>query len=118
MKQLIPSNSGGGVKRNPKPLAHLNADGALVLNLAADALIGGSKWLVFFEDDISKTPAFELRPAAATDQAAYTVTRSANSSAKITVRSVRSFCTPDRFDQFVGHYSVAKISHGLRLSKL
>lgn len=43
MKQLIPVNTGGGVKPSTTPTAYLNENGALTLNLAADELIGGER---------------------------------------------------------------------------
>lgn len=113
MKQLIPVNTGGGLKPDPLPSAHLSDAGALVLNISADKLIGGEKWIVFYEDDAAKTPSFELRPAAATDRSAYKVTRSGGSVAKIQVRSLWLEC--DCASRFVGRYSVSKAAHGLRL---
>ena len=113
MKQLIPINTGGGLKPDPSPSAHLSDAGALVLNISADKLIGGEKWIVFYEDDAAKTPSFELRPAAATDRSAYKVTRSGGSVAKVQVRSLWLEC--DHAGKFVGRYSVGRVAHGLKL---
>lgn len=114
MKQLIPINTGGGLKAAPLPSAHMNNAGALVLNLAADNLIGGEKWLIFYEEDASLPAAIEIRPAAATDKSAYKVTRSGGSAAKVTLRSLWQETNGERF---VGRYSISKVAHGLRLCK-
>lgn len=116
MKQLIPFNTGGGVKASPVPQATLNENGALTLNLAADELIGGDKWHVFYEDDSAKTPAFELKAASKNDASAYAVTRSGGSAAKITIRSLKNEIR--HADKFVGKYSVSKVAGGLRLTRI
>lgn len=85
MKQLIPVNTGGGLKASTTPSANLSEAGALVLNIAADKLIGGDKWIVLYEDDPTKRPVIELRTAATIDRSAYKVTRTGGTSAKIQI---------------------------------
>ena len=116
MKQLIPSNHGGGLQPSPEPSANLSAEGALVLNIAAEKLIQGVKWIVRYEDDPKRTPTIELQPTTAEDHSGYTVTRSGGSVAKVRIRSLWRECK--HADRFVGRYRISKIAHGLRLTLL
>lgn len=115
MKQLIPANTGGGLKRSKTPTAVLNDNGALTLNLAADALIGGDKWLVWYEDNPALPPKIELKAASASDRAGYVVTRSGGSAAKITIRTLLSDAT--NADHYIGRWTVQRMAGGLRLTR-
>lgn len=112
MKQLTPVNPGGGLKRSA-PSAHINAEGALVLNVEADEMIKGEKWIIFYEDDPLKQAVIELRAASASDASAYKVTR--GTSSKITIRRLWTVCKDA--NRFVGKYTVGKMANGLRLTK-
>lgn len=78
-------------------------------------MIGGDKWLVFYEENPEKPPAIELRPAASSDASAYKVTRSAGSSAKVTIRILWQKIS--HAEKYVGRFTVRKVAHGLRLEK-
>lgn len=116
MRQLIPANQGGGYKATRTPSAVLNESGALTLNLAADQLIGGDKWLIWYEDDPKNPPRIELKAASNSDSAGYTVTRSAGSAAKITIRPLLR--DAQNAAAYVGRWQVSKIAGGLRLTRL
>lgn len=118
MRELIPVNTGGGLKPEPQPSATMNEGGSLTLNSSAYALIGGSRWRVRYEDNPSLRPAIELVAAGNTDTGAFAVTRSnvsaaGSGSAKVALKSLRSHVR--NFDAFVGSYRVEKIARGLRL---
>jgi hypothetical protein len=126
MKDLRPANTGQGpttASRAPAS-AHLNSDGALVLNASADQLIGGDRWRVRYEDSASATPAIELVAASSSDAGAFTVTRSNVSSArrgstsKITLRALRAAVGDERWPQWVGRYAVRKMAGGLCLRRV
>ncbi len=117
MKQLVPINTGGGVKPSPLPSANLNDGGSLVLNSAADKMIGGEKWIVSYEDDAKKPQVIELKPAATTDKSAYSVTRGNGSAAKVTIRSLWQEAGKEHAEAYIGRYTVHKIAHGLKLIK-
>ena len=116
MKILRPRNRGGGLKKKEVPQANLSAAGALNLNISADELIGGSRWVVKYEDDESKPPAIELSATSATDLSGYKVTRSSGSAAKVQIRSLFDECKSAH--RFIGRFGVSKVAGGLRLYKV
>lgn len=116
MRQLIPANTGGGLKATKTPSAVLNEAGALTLNLAADAMIGGDRWLIWYEDDPASSPRIELKATSASDSGGYTVSRSGGSSAKITIRPLLRDAKNAR--SYIGRWRVQKIAGGLRLARV
>lgn len=115
LKQLIPVNTGGGVKKSPNPSANLSESGALTLNSRADEMIGADRWLVFYEEDPQKPPVIELRPAVSGDASAYKVTRASGSASKIMIKLL--WQKIGHAGEYVGRFTVRKVAHGLRLEK-